>query len=299
MDISPSLIKTKIIYIPITYLFITTIFMSIFLKWLLEYNLEIFNKSELYQFLNPLIVSIILCFLVMRKRLDILIYKYRINSFVITLLTAFYLSIAIENSQKILPYLHYEIQKIEDFSDLSNIDSKGYLKVQDFNAIKSKMLSKVSFRTRITKSGEVISIYRHISIPLNKQFTVWAVFPFSKDISKDVAIEDKKWALHELKKQSSKVVNGYDFSNVEYFEVVPDSDYRDQYILSIHEKYPRLNGKKLTILSSENRGLDHNLYIDLGFFLIFMVFGAMCIFVLVEFQGLDPAKVRTYYSSEK
>ncbi|MCE0495454.1 hypothetical protein [Vibrio salinus] len=127
--------------------------------------------------------------------------------------------------------------------------------------------------------------------------TVWVGFPFDEHTSLNPSDADKTRTFNKLNATSQQFIQSYQFSDVRYFELVPDSDYRNNYIDLIYKKYPFLKGRSLTILSPTRNTKNENVVSELVFLTLFIAFGAMCIFVLVELQGLNLTKVEEYIDS--
>lgn len=283
-------VKTKAIYIPFVKLVFFTLSGLVLMKWLIGEQLSALGNRHLYLSWLPFLLSAVLC-VVMIKPLGILTYKGSISRPLVLIVMVFYFSLLITMVQDLPRCCSNEVKSYNDPYKLNASSYQGNITLNNYNVMRDKTIDKISLNSRSSRGGSIISISNHVSVPLNVSMTVWSVFPFSKDIKGSSSERELDFAVHTLRVTSRQYANSYDFSEVKYFELIPDSIYRDNYVSSIYEKYPRLKGEKLTMLSPKTLGLEKSTYIKLGFLLFLMIFGGMCIFVLIELQSLNSSKV--------
>ncbi|ASM97571.1 hypothetical protein RAL01_004337 [Vibrio vulnificus] len=280
--------KTKAIYIPFVKLVFFTLSSLILVNWLFGEQLSTLANRHFYLSSFPFLLSAALC-IVMVKPLGILTYKGNFSRSLVLIIMVFYLSMLITMVQDLPRCCSNEVKSYNDPYSLNSSSHQGNITLKNYNVMRNKIIDKISLNSRSARGGSIISISNHVSVPLNISMTVWAVFPFSQDIKANSSETMLNSSIHALRHMSRQHVNSYDFSDVKYFKLIPDSDYRDNYISSIYEKYPKLKGKKLTILSPENIELKKSIYIKLGFLFFILIFGGMCLFVVIELQSLKQS----------
>lgn len=258
------------------------------MNWLFGEQLSTLANRHFYLSSFPFLLSAALC-IVMVKPLGILTYKGNFSRSLVLIIMVFYLSMLITMVQDLPRCCSNEVKSYNDPYSLNSSSHQGNITLKNYNVMRNKIIDKISLNSRSARGGAIISISNHVSVPLNISMTVWAVFPFSQDIKANSSETMLNSSIHALRHMSRQHVNSYDFSDVKYFKLIPDSDYRDNYISSIYEKYPKLKGKKLTILSPKNIELKKSIYIKLGFLFFILIFGGMCLFVVIELQSLKQS----------
>ncbi len=245
---------TKVRHILPVFIIVTigTVAGLLLIRYLAEIKFELLElKLDIWEIWIPLIFPWIPITIWLRPRFRILHFrKYKENrqSFFQFLSWGTMLA-PMMVSQMYLTTASGEIQDVGQISDLDKTEIARYYRVGNFNVLPSFGSSHADFRSS-GKYNQHLDIKVYFVCPIAKdsllaerdKFRFWYGVSFKKQISNRLSPQVKEREYRVFFEECLKKMNAFDFHNLSYFERIPNTRDRDNYLQAVRMRLEDAEG---------------------------------------------------------
>jgi len=259
-------LKLKLIYLPSIISLILSVTLLGLFRWTFDFQLSILPlKEEVWTFIIPICLSILIMLFWLRKRFFILNLTTQdgesyqdLFQFLVVLL----IGLSISVSQTFLQKASFSLNKISEVQEIKKHPREKYFRLKRLIAdyvhkgiyVTSSVSDNDENKTLDYSIFVVCPIFEFehnaLVIP-DSNAMFWYAKKFTKSVDYDLNQDQKSKAFRQF---SDNVLNVFDKTSLQtpsYFRKIGYSYQRDHFIKAIQQRYPQINSQKQIILSPE------------------------------------------------
>lgn len=250
-------LKFKIIIPAFVIIVVTTTLLPLLIRWFFVIKYDFFEvKEELWTLYLPFVLPWIPILIFLRPRLRVIKFKkYNENRiFLFQLITWVTLIAMMMSSQNYLTTSSGKITILNKIDDINNYDKTRYYSIRNIEVRKDKGLLYTDYSLS-GKYSEHLNVDFYFVIPIfsnnNNQSEVsnyWFGKKYHKQISDRKSDDVKDSLINVFYKASIKKLNKLNFNYSTYFERIPKSDDRNNYLKAISKTKPSKDLNNFIIL---------------------------------------------------
>lgn len=279
-------LKFKLIFLPFLGLSLLTAVAYAVVRWTFDIYLDIWPlKDTIWDLIIPMILSIMVVLIGMRKRVRLLRFKlFEEKSFnVCCFVMILSLFPALSVSQAYLSKVSYQVIDINSVDEVRQYPKQKYFRIADFDI--NKLAAEVHMTTELSgKYQSHILAYLYVATPFVNAKNIWLAKSFRIEIDNSITEAAKSWQLNRFIEESEREYKVFDASSIDYFEYIKNSDVKRSYLQTIkllpqpHESEAyMLLGKQGTLAEDTNAEL-------LKFIRFFLIGMAICLAMILRVE---------------
>ena len=224
--------KLSILIIPFVICYILALSLPMALRWLIEIKLGTNSiDQEFLDLWGPVLVSFLIFWLVLKKRINI-IKSEKLTPFffiafisVTTMLPNFFMQDFVSNAS-------FELISINNPDDIQQVKDEKFFKISNFSVKHDLSAFYNDFKVSGKYSERItMRIYAATPIVSNRGLKIWHGVVFNKSISNRVDDDEKEVIFKKFYRDTLTSFRGYDFKKVDYFKLLRKS-YKTVFFLS-------------------------------------------------------------------
>lgn len=260
-------LKLRLVYLPFLLTLCLTIIVYGIIRWTLDFQTGILNlKKEVWEFIIPAGLTILIILLWIRKRLFILNLTLSPDQDsyhdLFQLLMGFMIGVTIFTSQSLLEASSFGLKKISRVQEVKKYPLEKYFSLKghiaDFTTQSIYTTAKISDNEeKETLDFEVyvvclfLEFEKETLVDPDSNSLIWYARKFTKSIDNDLSQEAKTKVFRQLVDSASNVVKQTSMDTVPYFRKTVHSYDKDGYAKAVQKGYPNLNTQAHIFLSPE------------------------------------------------
>jgi rhomboid protease GluP len=291
-------IKLKEVFLPFILVSVGTFIIYNLFRWTFDIKLNILPlKEDLLDYWIPVIISMIVVLIWLRKRVRILnISGEKNNGYSLyVFLMGFAIAIPLFLSQDYLKTNAYELIELNSSQELLDYKNEKYFTMDSYNVDLEQSYGHITARST-DKNNRELTLFLYVVSPMDSSGSnIWFGKEYSKRINNNLSDPEKDNILKSFINEIENKYEKYDFSKIQYFEKVRYSDSKDGFLNAIKEYSKNINSKKQIILTpvtenfEERSGSSFN-RISIPLTISYIVLLLMCLIPKVDRKQYERFK---------
>lgn len=293
-------LKLKLIFLPFLGLSLLTAVAYAVVRWTFDIYLDIWPlKDTIWDLIIPMILSIMVVLIGMRKRVRLLRFKlFEEKSFnVCCFVMILSLFPALSVSQAYLSKVSYQVIDINSVDEVRQYPKQKYFRIANFDI--NKLAAEVHMTTELSgKYQSHILAYLYVATPFVNAKNIWLAKSFRIEIDNNITEAAKRRQLNRFIEESEREYKVFDATSIAYFEYIKNSDVKRGY-LKATKLLPQPHESEAYMLLGKQGTLAEDAKAELLKFIRFFLIGmaiclAMILRVEVDKKAFKSMKKKSY-----
>jgi rhomboid protease GluP len=296
---------TKLKHIIPTYLLLmfVIVFGLLTIRWAAIVGVDYFEiKNEVWEYWVPISISIISVLIWLRPRFRVLEFGKNGNNwrFFLSSIAVLSISMCSAISLNFLPKVSADIVEYESPGHIESLNKSRYIRVKDFEVIEDY----VGFFSDVRTSGKHnkhLAFDFYFVFPLievgsgyPEKSTHWYGVKYHTSISNKLSLKEKENKYKIFYKECRNEIDKIDFNSVNYFENIPASFDKDNYIKALSSIANNVKNKKFYILEARNEQFKHRVGNQFEWIIAFFIIGLVIILYTLIWPDCNKVELRRY-----
>ncbi len=292
--------KLKLIYKPLVIIAICFVIAYTFLHWALFIKAEISLKEDIIKFWLPIGLSAIPTFFWLRPTIKLLHFENENTSFLYQFLASLAIAAPTIVAQEYLVTATGKLSQLENVSFIEKAEKTKYYTLKNYYIDKQR----IAIQSTATVSGRYdtdLNMLIYIAMPIfespadstKKVCKYWLGKKYTEQISNSLSDEEKEAKYRLFALQTEKEFGGTYFGNLQYLEVMANSDDRDEFNTAI-EKSEQVKGNQQVIFTAQTEPFENRNGMKLAWVFGALAIGLFVYFIFLLFAKFDEEKLADF-----
>lgn len=276
------------------------------IRWYLVLELNLFEiKEEYWEVWLPFIIPALLMMIVLRPKLKVAVFKKNTVSHLLKVFLWLSLAVSGLSIQEHITKNTGQLNVIGSINEVSGDSKSRYYQLENFTLDRNFATTSVE----ATNRKHEITMRYYFALPFSTgistgtkntshNHTHWYGLTFYGSMSHRLSDEEKEQRFIEFQKDSYRKAQQYDFHNVRYFEKLPESNQKKQFLNALKRIQKVTDAKKVFILSPHKEDFAQQRDGNIKFIVSSLIVGSLLLIFSLAFATFDEAEFQRVQSGK-